>query len=406
MKIKEIKVEGLFGLFDHTIPMHEDGLTMIYGINGIGKTMIMRLVNSVLDIYDRPRVRYKRCMVYYQNKILIEFNNTEYPEGLIYEDFDLEKDLTLMQLFQKDPFVRYNRGKLKNSSGKDIDIEDLNLDKDLKIPTGRSLTQALTGLLNFPIAISSIIPSQRLFLSNENSVIKYSQDFSELLIRKEQAYNRLSEQLELSLGKRLKDKTVRTDFSFKELKEAKGQVEQRLKELKAVGLLTNQPEPELDISEEMDEVTKAIMAVNFQDFTIKLVVFDDLYERAKLFLDILNNRRLSYKTISISKEKGFTFQDIKGNPIPLEGLSTGEQNELVILYKLLFEIPKGSFVMIDEPEISFHVIWQKSFVTDMQEIIKLRDLQILVATHSPSIINGNWDLTVSLEGLEEEVYAK
>ena len=46
MRITEIRIEGLFDMFDHTIPLNQDEhLTVVYGINGIGKTMIFRILD-------------------------------------------------------------------------------------------------------------------------------------------------------------------------------------------------------------------------------------------------------------------------------------------------------------------------------------------------------------------------
>ncbi|MEI6044538.1 MAG: hypothetical protein WCS37_09300, partial [Chloroflexota bacterium] len=41
------------------------------------------------------------------------------------------------------------------------------------------------------------------------------------------------------------------------------------------------------------------------------------------------------------------------------------------------------------------------FLKDLQEIIKLTDFDIIVATHSPDIIGNRWDLTVALKGPDE-----
>ncbi len=54
-------------------------------------------------------------------------------------------------------------------------------------------------------------------------------------------------------------------------------------------------------------------------------------------------------------------------------------------------------VLIDEPEISLHVAWQKEFLNDLQEIINIQNMPVVIATHSPQIIDGNWELTVDLE---------
>ncbi|MDF5732730.1 MAG: AAA family ATPase [Rhizonema sp. PD38] len=79
-------------------------------------------------------------------------------------------------------------------------------------------------------------------------------------------------------------------------------------------------------------------------------------------------------------------------------MSSGEQHELVLLYELLFKVQPDSLVLIDEPELSLHVGWQIQFLKDLQEITGLAYLDILMATHSPDIIQDRWDLTVELKG--------
>ena len=48
MRINNITVKGLFGLFDHSIPLNsDDRITIIYGPNGFGKTYTLNLVNEL-----------------------------------------------------------------------------------------------------------------------------------------------------------------------------------------------------------------------------------------------------------------------------------------------------------------------------------------------------------------------
>ncbi len=81
----------------------------------------------------------------------------------------------------------------------------------------------------------------------------------------------------------------------------------------------------------------------------------------------------------------------------LKDLSSGEQHEVVLLYELIFKAKPNTTVLIDEPEISLHITWQNDFLKDLMQIIKLQSIQVIIATHSPQIINENWDLTVNLE---------
>ena len=84
--------------------------------------------------------------------------------------------------------------------------------------------------------------------------------------------------------------------------------------------------------------------------------------------------------------------DIRGNGfIDLSLLSSGEQNEVVMLYTLVFGVRDDSMLLIDEPENSLHVLWQKKFMRTIEEISALKSLFVIVATHSPQIIGSRWD---------------
>lgn len=45
-------------------------------------------------------------------------------------------------------------------------------------------------------------------------------------------------------------------------------------------------------------------------------------------------------------------------------------------------------ILIDEPELSLHVAWQKKFIDDLFNIIKNKKINVIIATHSPYIIGG------------------
>ena len=72
---------------------------------------------------------------------------------------------------------------------------------------------------------------------------------------------------------------------------------------------------------------------------------------------------------------------------------------------LLFRTKKDTLVLIDEPEISLHVVWQQEFLEDLAKITELASFDVLIATHSPELIHKRWDLTVELRSprVEAEV---
>ena len=44
LRITEVKVDGLFGIFNHEIPFRDEGVTIVHGLNGFGKTTILRII--------------------------------------------------------------------------------------------------------------------------------------------------------------------------------------------------------------------------------------------------------------------------------------------------------------------------------------------------------------------------
>jgi predicted ATP-binding protein involved in virulence len=139
------------------------------------------------------------------------------------------------------------------------------------------------------------------------------------------------------------------------------------------------------------------LLVYLKDSEDKIRVFDDLLNKLELFTSILNERRFTYKSIKIDRKTGFIFQTNKGKELNLTDLSSGEQHEVVLLYELIFKANPNTLVLIDEPEISLHVTWQKEFLSDLLKILELQKMQVIVATHSPQIINDRWDLVFNLE---------
>jgi len=140
-----------------------------------------------------------------------------------------------------------------------------------------------------------------------------------------------------------------------------------------------------------------VLSVYVKDARQKLSVFDDMATRIDLLKKMTNDRFL-YKELEVSRDKGFVFVNPRGDEVPVTGLSSGEQHRLVLLYELLFRVSEGALILIDEPELSLHVVWQESFLRDIQEIARIRNFDVLIATHSPQIISDRWDLTVELKG--------
>lgn len=150
-----------------------------------------------------------------------------------------------------------------------------------------------------------------------------------------------------------------------------------------------------------EEFAKALK-IYFDDFDEKYQIYENFVNQLELFTDIINDK-LDFKKIEISREEGiFIEDDVKGKKLSLSQLSSGEKQEIILFYKLIFETPENTLLLIDEPEISLHIAWQKKFMDDLYKIIKFKNLNVIVATHSPQIINHRWENQIDLGELYEQ----
>jgi predicted ATP-binding protein involved in virulence len=226
------------------------------------------------------------------------------------------------------------------------------------------------------------------------SVASYSEDLAENIQTKLAEYGQLSQTLDRTFPARVVQK--KASLTDDELREKIDQLERERNQLISAGLLKKDEDSNFQVRDSIDDSTRKLLSVYIDDVETKLNVFNDIYPKVELFKNIIN-KKYSFKSVTIDQSKGFIFTTQEGEVLSPTDLSSGEQHELVILYELLFKVKPNTLILIDEPEMSLHISWQQEFLKDLQEITKLSGLDILMATHSPDIINDRWDLTVELE---------
>jgi predicted ATPase len=183
-----------------------------------------------------------------------------------------------------------------------------------------------------------------------------------------------------------------------ELKERMEKLDARRAELKEIGLLDEPGSHPFDTAalDSLDPTQQSVMALYVQDTEQKLSVLDDIALRARLLLDNVNHK-FHHKHIRIDRERGLVAEGEQGRSLDLDALSSGEQHELVLHYDLLFRVVPNTLVLIDEPELSLHPVWQKRFLPDLLEIVGTARFDVLMATHSPFIVGERSDLMVGLD---------
>lgn len=103
------------------------------------------------------------------------------------------------------------------------------------------------------------------------------------------------------------------------------------------------------------------------------------------------------KTVVSNNKEGLVFIDKRTRfKIYPEQLSSGEKHIIFIFLNLIFKTSKEDLVLIDEPEISLHITWQMRFLEMLFKISKIKDIDIVISTHSPNIVYDREDLLVKI----------
>ena len=443
MRIENISVRGLFDRFDHDIPLDpRERIAIIYGPNGFGKTMILRIVNALFNSPIRslgrmpfgevcvdfddgsrldvvrdsdnhlPRLRMTSptagAMVFDPSSedLQLEFPhasdaNEDDAPSLRRVGYSLWRDIHSGELLDADE-VLANYG---DSPPLHVDVEDHESvippwlrQVRAALPVRFIDTERLTDFSSYRMR-TVYRPALRRTRPGR-TVRRYSNELGRKIQKTLTDYATLSQSLDRSFPARLVKVSDAQSLSTLELQEDLAKVEERRTEIVEAGLMTQEPQslsiPDIDT---IDEPRRSVLTVYAQDAKQKLSVFDYIYARTDTFLRIVNERLL-YKRLSVGLD-GLKVTNSEGSNLEPEMLSSGEQHEIVLLFELLFETKPNSLILVDEPELSLHVAWQREMLKDLQEIAELSRFRAILATHSPQIINDRWDLTIELKGPDQ-----
>ena len=210
------------------------------------------------------------------------------------------------------------------------------------------------------------------------------------------AYGRQAQKLDQTFPERLVSATTQP-LAGSEIQARMAVLDKKTSDFKAIGILDKTATHPFDADSllEMDSTQARVMTLYVQDTEHKLQVLEHLARRISLLLKNVNEK-FRNKRIRLDRTEGFVAEGKSGAPMPLDCLSSGEQHELVLHYDLLFKVKQNTIVLIDEPELSLHVGWQKKFLSDLTAIVELSGIDAVVATHSPFIVGDRNDLMVGL----------
>ena len=441
MRIQKLRVEKLFHCFDHEIALKlNERVTMIYAPNGFGKTAILRMLHGLFNgrmqvfreyPFERFEVTFEDGRVlsvapkkalkpeseprWRRDRVKLEIDFTGCEPSTVKAEIDDVRGLGLSPSFieQNVPgLIRLDATSWQSRSGEILDLAEV-LDRYgefipkifqrefVRFPEWfRDLIRTCeVNLIGTDRLQSSTAADPSYGRSNSGftpTVARYSQELAQRIESTLANYAKMSQSLERTFPVRLMDLSADSAMTKEEIKNKLNDFELRREQLTETGLLDpNSIGDSLTQNPTIDDARVPILSVFVGDTEKKLEVLDELSRKIDLFRSVINSR-FQHKHMKISKEKGFFFVTDNDQPLDATKLSSGEQHEVIMLFELLFHVKPDALVLMDEPEISLHVVWQQQFLKDLLKMTALSHFDVLLATHSPLIIDDRWDLTVGL----------
>lgn len=435
MELKQLIIHGLYGRYDYDVKFNSD-MTFLYGKNGCGKTTILNIVESIItgEIYklfdynfisielifgeettkERINIEYKNeniLVIFKNNKHILNLKNLKL-KNMDLEAYDQVREINRIY-FEKYPIL--------------IDIcKTFNY---IYLPLNRINHKSRLVRIRLPRRVSyrRTVNHDENLLDNISYIIRENYRTIEYAISKVNDKFRDSILKSFLISKKYYDinaiiNTVITDKEFigeldniqktyldilaeldivddNELQESKEVFSKIIDDMRSFYIENKKEDGLIDLVLRYQEIMKIKDIIELA----KLMETEKsrLREPMKLFLNTMNDfvkDESDSKEIYIDNFGNVYFQiENTGEKIEITNLSSGEKQLLIFFTYLIFEVDrdKKAIFVVDEPELSLHLSWQKQFVKKIRDINP--NIQLIFATHAPEIVGGNYDKMIELK---------
>lgn len=457
--ITSITIKGLFGIHSYKLIFNEkEPISIIYGTNGMGKTTIFKILNSLLiehtygdelsesKNYDNFRYLCDELLfdefiidfadgssieVHKDNNVLyinylrkkgLAFNTTHevlmistsdikvFKKSVI-EHFKRVNDLFLcMKAKERFLFVNTSRdGKLVKIARKLADIQNEFCLKYLGSFFDEKKESSFVNLYNDVMELKDIVNKENTVDLQEMPGIMFEE-----LNMIHDTYKAYQTCFEYDSASNKKDTPI---FIYEENYEKFIYLTKNMDIKEKIGnFMIETDDSKIPYYDETyicsyegfdDGVgTSAVQLVD--EFNLNI---DELYEHIiefelfkNSFENFYNKYDPSYKKIKLllNDNPRFEYECSNGSLIDETKLSSGEINLLSILYSIAFKASQDTIVLIDEPEISLHPLWVQQITdTILKMVNKKKNMQVIMSSHSPFLSAGHEEYLVEGELLEE-----
>lgn len=448
MKLKKLIVKKLHGAYDYSVDFNND-ITFLYGTNGCGKTTVLNITEAIITGMLFKLFEYKF------ETISLQYYGTKRDSSSHTIVIAMEDRKTILVKYagveERIEFIRLDSDQRRSS-----DVEEISKPYFDKHPILNEMRKSF-NYVYLPLNRTMNFRNSMNFFENDFNYYHYSRQYRyglfrdfddefsyankdynisqiELLVYNN--YNRVNAEIRTiesnfrtQVLQSLLDvdtnanpeelvKSLIESHAFKitpaKINEVKNQYISILRELTSNDVDIHNCETFFDLlkndmkSKEKMDVTSWFRFKEFSRIQ-KTILLAEKTRKAKekamskfqLFIDTMNSfisQTDEHKEFVISPDGKIGFKTkLSQDIISPQHLSSGEKQLLIFFANLIFSVDNnrvGIFV-VDEPELSLHLTWQRIFVEKTMLINP--NMQLVFATHSPEFVGKYRDRMFKLE---------
>jgi energy-coupling factor transporter ATP-binding protein EcfA2 len=151
------------------------------------------------------------------------------------------------------------------------------------------------------------------------------------------------------------------------------------------------------------QIMASVLAPYVNGIKARLDALQEVQKLIEMIVGSLNSFFLN-KEISFDLKEGFRIYSRTGDILALDMLSSGERQLLLLFCNTIVARDQASIFIIDEPEISLNIKWQRKLIQTLLDCTKDSAVQFIVATHSLELLARHRSHVLRLDNLSSEVF--
>jgi energy-coupling factor transporter ATP-binding protein EcfA2 len=430
LAIIRIEVERLFGRYSYVLSLDELNFSpfILYGNNGSGKTTILKLLFHLLSPNKKrehytliAKTLFARFSVFFADEKQIIISR---QEGCLSGSFTIQisqrEKVISSEYIQTD-----NHNSVQNKPGNNFyqKLSELQLkvfsigdnriiesdvfeedDNALKADSVGEETDTLFQ------ALRKEMPNTDRDISLKRTIARFEKWMQQQAISATQSgiasvnsiYEDMTEQILNS------DETEELPYSNEELLKALHYLDNQSQAFSNFGLITPPHTQKLINTlnqNAIPSITWRILKPYVDGITAQLDALQNFKDLLTKFVENINQQFFHDKKIQLHVQEGLKIvaTDSSSQALDPKKLSSGEKQLLLLFCNTLMARDKATIFMIDEPEISLNIKWQRQLIRTLLNLTKNSQVQFLFATHSIELLTQYRQQVIKLSNSNQVV---